>query len=158
MKCFHPYHWASGTTIKSRDVIFKEGKGHHTITVPTLSFDSTLNDGDTLPSTEASNSNSGIIVPPKLLAPHPHATDPPPHANPAHNEPMQPIADMLPAMPPPVVLRRSACLTTLNAGVTVPQMTVLMTGLPETYIPQNYKEAMVRPDLWMPAMKLSGLC
>ena len=23
----------------------------------------------------------------------------------------------------------------------------------ETYIPQNYKEAMARPDLWMPAME-----
>ena len=45
--------------------------------------------------------------------------------------------------------------TTVNASVTVPQMTALMTGLPETYIPQNYKEAMARPDLWMPAMETS---
>ena len=99
---------ASGTTIKSCDVIFKEGQGHHTITAPTLSFDSTLDDGDVLPPSETSNFNpSSIIVPPKPLSPRPHATDPPPHANPAQNEPVQPIMDTLPATSPPVVLRRS---------------------------------------------------
>ena len=145
---------ASGTTIKSHDVIFEEGQGHHTITAPTVSFDSTLDDGDALPPFEASNFNpSGVIVPPKPLAPRPHATDPPPHANSAQNEPVQPITDTLPTTPPPVVLRRSAHLATVNVGVTIPQTTALMTGLPETYIPQNYKEAMVHPDLWMPAME-----
>ena len=28
-----------------------------------------------------------------------------------------------------------------------------MTGFPETYVPQNYKEVMACPDLWMPAME-----
>ena len=97
---------ASGTTIKSCDVIFEEGQGHHSITVPTLSFDSTLDDGDALPPSETSNFNpSGVIVPPKPLTPRPRATDPPPHANPAQNELVKPITDTLLAMPPPVVLR-----------------------------------------------------
>ena len=78
----------------------------HTITAPTLSFDSTLDDGDALPPSETSNFNpSDVIVPPKPLAPRPRATDPPPHVNPAQNEPVQPIADTLPATPQPVVLR-----------------------------------------------------
>ena len=74
------WDWASGTIIKSCDVIFEEGQGHHTITAaPSSSFDTTFNNNDTFPPSEAPMNSSGVIIPPKSFAPHLHATDPPPH-------------------------------------------------------------------------------
>ena len=150
---------ASGTTIKSRDVIFEEGQGHHTITAaPSSSFDSAFDDNDTFPPSDAptdlsetSTNLSGVIVPPKPFAPRPRATDPPPHVHPSHEQPLA-SAETQHAVPPPVVPRRSARLAAVGTGAP-PPTTALMTGLPETYVPQNYKEAMARPDLWMPAME-----
>ena len=144
---------ASGTTIKSRDVIFKEGQGHRTVTAaPTSPFDTAFDNNVTLPSPDTSMDSSGVIILPKPLAPHPCATDPPPHAHLSDEQPLTPVETQS-IVPPPVLPRRSARLAAVGTGGPPPQTTTLMTGLPETYIPQNYKEVMARPDLWMLAME-----
>jgi len=68
---------ASGTMIKTHDIIFEEGKGHRTISdAPTPVFD---NKTAPAPSHNANAMSAGIVVPPKPLAPCPCTTDPPLH-------------------------------------------------------------------------------
>lgn len=71
---------ASGTTIKSCDVIFEEGSGHRGIsTAPTPVLNVAFDDvSSPVPSHNALNKSPGVIVPPKPLAPCHHVTDPPP--------------------------------------------------------------------------------
>lgn len=152
---------ASGTTIKSRDVIFEEGKGHRTISdTSTPTFDIAFDD-DVTPTTshDAGDTPSGMVIPPKPLAPRPRATDPPLHpdstthatsippSTPGNDSPVaQPSAELAPP-------RRSARLAVLGTGAPTPGTTVLLTTLPDSQIPRSYWEAMTRPELWRPPME-----
>lgn len=148
---------ASGTAIKSRDVIFEEGRGHRTISdAPTAVFDVAFDDDSVpAPSHDANTTpRTGVVVPPKPLAPRPRITDPPLHPESTTRiAPNAPSHDDPPTAQPPTAPRRSTHLAVLGTGAPMPNTAVFLTTLPDSQIPRNYWEAMTRPDLWRPAME-----
>ncbi|EDR06651.1 retrovirus-related pol polyprotein [Laccaria bicolor S238N-H82] len=154
---------ASGTTIKSRDVIFEEGHGHRTIPddgdMPPLVIidDEDDFDDDTPPTTTSSVDSTdpgAVVVPRKPLAPRPRPTDPPLHPNattPTVPAEATPTPTPLPDAPTPTVPRRSARLADLGTGAPT-DTTALHTTLPDSQVPRSYWEAITRPELWKPAM------
>lgn len=66
--------------IKSRDIIFEEGQGHHTISDVPTTVDVAFDDDSVPVSSHNTNTTpSGVVVSPKPLAPHARITDPPLH-------------------------------------------------------------------------------
>lgn len=149
---------ASGTTIKSCDVIFKEGYRHCTISnMPTAVIDTAFDDNTLLATPHNTDATPGsIVVAPKPLARQPQHTDPPLH--PDTMMPITPVATPVtpippPDAPPPTILRQSAHLAVLGSSAPQQDTTALLTTLPDSQVPHSYWEAMTQPDLWMPAME-----
>ncbi|EDR07390.1 uncharacterized protein LACBIDRAFT_327853 [Laccaria bicolor S238N-H82] len=106
----------------------RKRRGHRTIeATPTASFDVALDDADMPPilddvdEPDTPTNTSGIIVPPKPLAPRPRITDPPPHAQPVSAQP--PSATLngenttpTPVLPPRRSARLAAVGTELRGG------------------------------------------
>jgi hypothetical protein len=142
---------ASGTTIKSRDVIFEEGKGHRTISdTPTNAIDIAFDD-DPIPTAQINESTPTVTIAPKPLAPRPRTTDPPLHPEvTSPSTPIPPISTPPTTTQPPIVPRRSARLAVF--GTPTLKTTILLTALPDFQVPRSYWEAMTRPELWRPPM------
>ena len=135
---------ASGTTIKSHDVIFEEGHGHCTISsAPTAVVEGNFNN-DALPATPHNNGPTppgAIITAPKPLAPRPHPTNPPLHLE--NTVPIVPADAPTPlaappATPAPIAPWPSACLAVLGTGASEPNTTALLTTLPDSQVPHSY--------------------
>ena len=79
----------------------------------------------------------------------------------SHQNPLLPVTfdasptllDNPPTTKEPAAPQCSACLAVLGTGAPTPNTTALLTTLLDSQIPQNYWEAMTRPDLWQPPME-----
>jgi Reverse transcriptase (RNA-dependent DNA polymerase)/gag-polypeptide of LTR copia-type/GAG-pre-integrase domain len=165
------YDPTSRAIVKARNVVFEEGRGHRTLstTIPDL-LDDVLDTGVT------TSTSNGPIRPTPPIAPRPQPLSTPspfftpPTSPPSPPHPGSTSTDDLPSVvvddvaqptPLPVPPRRSSRLANRVMMVEVEDEDAPHIGVKkdedkpgsDTWVPRNYREAMLRPDLWVPAME-----